>query len=133
MSTASPGCGSRMRRSCLRYRVLTPTPAHYSSPKGLHNSCAVSSWGIKITLMGPSDLKSLLPDLEPESRRHFLVTRLAAGFALAVSPIGAQTITTDTKGLTAGPVMIPVEGGQIPAYRAAPSRGANFPIVLVVQ
>src|SRR2546430_16130528 len=29
--------------------------------------------------------------------------------------------------------MIPVEGGQIPAYRATPSRGANFPIVLVVQ
>ncbi|MEP6963300.1 MAG: dienelactone hydrolase family protein [Acidobacteriota bacterium] len=83
--------------------------------------------------MGLSDLKSLVPDAGSESRRRFLVTKLAAGFALAVRPIGAQTITTDTKGLTAGQVMIPVADGRIPAYRACPSRGANFPIVLVVQ
>ena len=68
-----------------------------------------------------------------QNRREFLVTNLAAGFALAVSPAGAQTITTDTSGLTAGPVQIPVPDGQIPAYRAMPARGANFPIVLVVQ
>ena len=68
-----------------------------------------------------------------QNRREFLVTNLAAGFALAVSPAGAQTITTDTSGLTAGPVQIPVPDGQIPAYRAMPARGANFPIILVVQ
>lgn len=80
-----------------------------------------------------SDLKSLLPDVAPENRRQFLVTKLAVGFAMAVSPAGAQTIKTDTSGLTAGEVQIPVSGGQIPGYRAMPSRGGNFPIVLVVQ
>ena len=83
--------------------------------------------------MASSDLKSLLPDVEPENRRQFLVTKLAVGFAMAVSPAGAQTIKTDSTGLTAGEVQIPVSGGQIPGYRAMPARGGNFPIVLVVQ
>src|SRR5580698_3375178 len=52
--------------------------------------------------MPSSDLKSLVPPLEPENRREFLVHSLAVGFALAVQPIGAQTITTDTNGLLAG-------------------------------
>jgi len=80
-----------------------------------------------------SDLESLLPEAAPENRRSFLVTKLAVGFALAVRPIGAQTITTSAEGLTAGQVMIPVADGQIPAYRACPARGGNHPIVLVVQ
>lgn len=83
--------------------------------------------------MPSSNLESLLPEVAPESRRQFLVTKLAVGFAMAVSPAGAQTITTDTNGLTAGEVSIPVSGGQIPGYRAMPARGGNFPIVLVVQ
>lgn len=83
--------------------------------------------------MASSDLKSLLPDVAPENRRQFLVTKLAVGFAMAVSPAGAQTIQTDSTGLTAGEVQIPVSGGQIPGYRAMPARGGNFPIVLVVQ
>jgi carboxymethylenebutenolidase len=80
-----------------------------------------------------SDIKSLLPETGPENRRNFLVTKLAVGFAMAVRPVSAQTITTDANGLTAGEVMIPVADGQIPAYRACPSKGRNFPIVLVVQ
>ncbi|MEI9812857.1 MAG: dienelactone hydrolase family protein [Acidobacteriota bacterium] len=83
--------------------------------------------------MATSELKSLLPDIPAENRRQFLVTKLAVGFALAVSPAGAQTIQTDTKGLIAGEVKIPVAGGDIPGYRAMPSRGTNFPVVLVVQ
>jgi carboxymethylenebutenolidase len=83
--------------------------------------------------MSSSDLKSLLPDVPPQNRREFLVTKLAVGFAMAVSPAGAQTITTDTNGLTAGQVQIPVTGRAIPAYRAMPRGGSNFPIVLVVQ
>ncbi len=83
--------------------------------------------------MASSELKSLLPDTVPESRRQFLVTKLAVGFAMAVSPAGAQTIQTDTNGLIAGEIQIPVAGGQIPGYRAMPSRGGSFPIVLVVQ
>jgi len=80
-----------------------------------------------------SDLESLLPRNPAENRRDFLVSKLAVGFALAVRPIGAQTITTDTVGLTAGEVKIPTADGQIPGYRACPSKGRAFPIVLVVQ
>jgi carboxymethylenebutenolidase len=84
--------------------------------------------------MAKSDLKSLLPDVLPENRRDFLVRKLAVGFALAVRPIGAQTITTDTKGLAAGEVQILMaDGKMVPAYRARPSGGGRFPTVLVVQ
>jgi len=65
--------------------------------------------------------------------RRGAVTTLAAGFALAVQPIGAQTITTDTDGLVADVVQIPVADGTIPAYRASPTTGGPFPVVLVVQ
>jgi carboxymethylenebutenolidase len=67
------------------------------------------------------------------NRREFLVTRLAAGFAAAVSPVTAQTITTSTAGLDAGEVKIPVKDGEIPGYRARPAKGSGFPVVLVVQ
>jgi carboxymethylenebutenolidase len=78
------------------------------------------------------DLLSLLP--KPTfSRREFVVTTLAAGFALAVQPVSADTITTDTKGLEAGEVKIPVKDGEVPAYRAMPATGGPFPVVLVVQ
>ena len=67
------------------------------------------------------------------TRRQFVVTTLAAGFALAVQPVSAETITTDTKGLITGEVEIPTTDGQIPAYRAMPATGKSFPVVLVVQ
>jgi carboxymethylenebutenolidase len=79
-----------------------------------------------------ADLLSLLgsPSL---TRREILVTSLAAGFALAVQPVAADTISTDTEGLVAGEVRIPVEDGEIPGYRAMPAQGSAFPVVLVVQ
>ncbi|HEY4364390.1 MAG TPA: dienelactone hydrolase family protein [Bryobacteraceae bacterium] len=84
--------------------------------------------------MFSSDLKSLLPEIQPENRREFVMKKLAIGFALAVQPICAQTaIVTDAKGLTAGEVKIPVKDGVIPGYRACPAKGRSFPIVLVVQ
>lgn len=68
------------------------------------------------------------------TRRKFIATAtVATGFALAVQPISAGVITTDAKGLVAGAVKIPVKDGEIPAYRAAPATGENFPIVLVIQ
>jgi carboxymethylenebutenolidase len=67
------------------------------------------------------------------SRRAFVVGSLAAGFALAVMPVSADTIVTDSNGLIAGEVRIPVEGGEIPAYRAMPAIGGPFPTVLVVH
>jgi carboxymethylenebutenolidase len=73
------------------------------------------------------------PVPSPITRREFAVTTLAAGFALSTQPVAAETITTDTKGLTAGEVKIPVKDGTVPAYRAAPEKGGPFPTVLVVQ
>jgi carboxymethylenebutenolidase len=76
------------------------------------------------------DIRSLAP---PFTRRQFVVTSLATGFAMAVQPVGAQTITTDAKGLEAGEVKIPAKDGDMPAYRAMPATGGPFPVVLVVQ
>jgi carboxymethylenebutenolidase len=78
------------------------------------------------------ELVGLMP--EELTRRGFIVTSLAAGFALAVQPVVGQTvITTDATGLEAGEVKIPVADGEIPAYRAIPSKGKRFPVALVVQ
>jgi carboxymethylenebutenolidase len=74
-----------------------------------------------------------LPPNYDFSRRGFVMTSLAAGFALSVQPVSAQTISTDTKGLAAGEVKIPVTDGEIPAYRALPEQGGPFPVILVVQ
>jgi carboxymethylenebutenolidase len=72
--------------------------------------------------------------MPPFTRRQFVVTSLAAGFATAVRPVAAQTIVaTDTDGLVAGEVKIPVAGGELPGYRAMPAAGKAFPVVLVVQ
>jgi carboxymethylenebutenolidase len=67
------------------------------------------------------------------TRRGFVMTSLATGFALAVEPVSAQVIHTDTKGLLAGEVKIPVADGAIPAYRAMPNQGGPFATVLVVE
>jgi carboxymethylenebutenolidase len=67
------------------------------------------------------------------NRRDMMVSGLAAGFALAVQPISAETISTSSEGLTAGDVKIPVGDDTIPGYRAMPSKGGPFPVVLVVQ
>jgi carboxymethylenebutenolidase len=78
------------------------------------------------------EMIGLLP--EELTRRRFIVTSLAAGFALAVQPVTAQTvITTDAQGLVAGEVKIPVRDGEIPGYRAMPEKGKDFPVALVVQ
>ena len=78
------------------------------------------------------DLLSLLPKVD-FTRRSFVMTSLAAGFALAVQPVGAETITTDTSGLDAGEVKIPVKDGELPAYRAMPAGAKAAPVILVVQ
>jgi carboxymethylenebutenolidase len=77
-------------------------------------------------------LQGLLPRSH-WSRRGFVMTSLATGFALSVQPVSAETITTDTNGLDAGEVKVPVADGSIPAYRAMPAQGGPFPTVLVIQ
>ena len=76
--------------------------------------------------MEHEDALSLLPKTRA-SRREFIVTSLAAGFALAVQPVCAQTlITTDTNGLEAGEVKIPTKDGEMPGYRAMPAEGKQL-------
>ncbi len=67
-------------------------------------------------------------------RREFIKLTLGTGFAVAVLPVQAQNvITTDTVGLTAGPVTLTVNGQQVPMYRAQPAGGTKLPVVLVVS
>src|SRR5271163_5228896 len=70
---------------------------------------------------------------EQWTRRGFVMTSLITGFALSMQPVSAETITTDTNGLEAGEVKVPVADGSIPAYRAMPAQGGPFPTLLVVQ
>ncbi|HEY2899149.1 MAG TPA: dienelactone hydrolase family protein [Polyangia bacterium] len=75
------------------------------------------------------------------SRRQVIVTALGSGFALAVLPVSAATISTSDEGIEAGEIKIPVGAESIPGYRAMPgkgkgqarSKGKGFPVVLVVQ
>lgn len=70
--------------------------------------------------------------MTPELARP-IVTKLPEGFAAAVRPVTAATITTDSAGLIAGEVEIPTGDVRIPAYRAMPATGTSFPTVLVIQ
>ena len=80
-----------------------------------------------------ADHVSLVPDA-PLSRRGFVVTSIATGFAAAAGPVAAQTvIKTDTAGLDAKEIKITTKDGDIPGYVAMPAQGTNFPTVIVVQ
>jgi carboxymethylenebutenolidase len=84
--------------------------------------------------MHREDLLALVTNKTGWSRRDFVTSSLATGFALAVQPVCAQTmITTDTQGLTSGEVKIETKDGAIPAYRSMPAKGKAFPVILVVQ
>ena len=68
------------------------------------------------------------------TRRDFVATGVATGFALAVQPICAQTaIHTDASGLAAGMMKLSTRNGEIPAYSAKPEGKGTLPVVLVVQ
>lgn len=68
------------------------------------------------------------------TRRTALKAALGMGYAAAALPIMAQTaIKTPADGLTAGEVMIDVNGFQMPAYRAAPAGKTGLPVVLVLS
>jgi carboxymethylenebutenolidase len=83
----------------------------------------------------PIDFQGSLPEQTPDGlpRRQFMVALLASGFAVASDPLLAQAIKTDSAGLIAGEVSIPVVDGKIPGYRAMPAGTGNYPVILVVQ
>ena len=74
-----------------------------------------------------------LTDKLDVSRREFVRTAVGSGFAAAVLPVGAQTVKTDSSGLTVGEVTVMVGDFKMPAYRAAPAGKANLPVVLVIS
>ena len=79
-------------------------------------------------LLNASDAQS------PPTRRTALKAALGVGYAAAALPIMAQTaIKTGTDGLTAGEVMVDVNGFKMPAYRAAPAGKTGLPVVLVLS
>jgi len=81
-----------------------------------------------------------MPPRSRPSRREMIVGTVGSGFAvgtgfaLAVRPISAATISTGADGLDAGDIQIPTATGPIPGYRAVPAkRKGKPPIVLVVH
>lgn len=83
-----------------------------------------------------ADLDSLNPAVDWGSgdRRDFLRAALGTGFAAAVMPVMAQTMTrTDTDGLLAGEVTIRSGDLDMRAYRAQPEGKSQLPVVLVVS
>jgi carboxymethylenebutenolidase len=72
------------------------------------------------------------------TRRAVIAGGLATGFALAVQPVSAEVIVTDSKGLVAGEVKFKApDGVEVPAYRAMPEtpvgKAGKYPVVIVVQ
>lgn len=62
-----------------------------------------------------------------------IVTALSSGFALAVQPVAAATISTSAEGIHTAELKLPTGKGEIPGYLARPKAGKSFPVVLVVQ
>ncbi len=65
------------------------------------------------------------------ARRGFVMGTLMAGFTMATAHGQAAPIHTDSTGLLAGEVQIPVSDGHIPAYVASPAGRGRHPVVLV--
>ncbi|MFZ5526612.1 MAG: dienelactone hydrolase family protein [Pseudomonadota bacterium] len=61
---------------------------------------------------------------KPSPSRHY---------AQAAEPGALEPIHTSADGLLAGLIEIPVQGGVMPAYRAAPATPGRHPLVIVVQ
>jgi carboxymethylenebutenolidase len=67
-------------------------------------------------------------------RRGFLKATIGTGFAAAVLPVMAQSVVkTDTVGLTAGEIILTVNGQKVPVYRAQPEGKTGMPVVLVIS
>ena len=67
------------------------------------------------------------------SRRGFIASSVATGFALAAGPVVAQTaIKTPADGLEVGSAQIPVTGGNLPVYFAAPKKAGRYATVVLI-
>jgi carboxymethylenebutenolidase len=78
----------------------------------------------------------LRPDGELEDlamTRRLALGAVGVGFALALRPVAASTILTDTEDLEVADVKFPVEGGMSPAYVVHPKAEGRHPCVLLVS
>jgi carboxymethylenebutenolidase len=66
-------------------------------------------------------------------RRPFVMTSLMTGFTLATARAQTVPIHTDTQGLVAGEVQIPVADGSLPGYCARPATAVTAPVVIVIE
>jgi len=80
--------------------------------------------------MNDDDVTSGLRDF-PLARRGLMMSSLMTGLTLATTRVEAQVIHTDTEGLEAGEIKIPVADTELPAYFARPQGSGPFPIVVV--
>jgi carboxymethylenebutenolidase len=69
----------------------------------------------------------------PLARRGLMMTSLISGFTMAITTVEAQAIHTDTQGLVAGEVQIPVSDGHLPGYMARPDGAGPFGTILVIE
>ena len=67
------------------------------------------------------------------TRRAVVKASLGLGFCAAIPPVWAQTIATSADGLEAGEASVDAGDADIPAYRARPTGGGRFPLLLVVH
>lgn len=68
------------------------------------------------------------------SRRAFTAAATAVtGYAVLAQPVSAAAIATSAEGLVAGRVAIKAADREVPAYRAHPASGNNWPLVLVIS
>jgi len=75
----------------------------------------------------------LRTDLDPLPHLRVEPEPPGSGFAKAVQPVVATTVSTGDEGLVAGPVTVASNGFAMPAYRAMPAGGEHLPIVLVIS
>ena len=71
-----------------------------------------------------SELDEMVPRTS-WSRRGFVMTSLATGFALSMQPVSAETITTDTTGLDVGEVKGRSRTGRSPLTGRCLTRAAR--------
>ena len=69
----------------------------------------------------------------PMPRRGFVMSSLISGLTLATAHADTPAIHTDSIGLVAKEVQIPVPGGHLPGYAARPDKAGPFPVVLVIE
>ncbi len=69
----------------------------------------------------------------PLARRGVMMSGLISGLTLATTRVEAQVIKTDTAGIVAEEVKIPVGDTELPGYFAKPQGAGPFPIVVVIE